>query len=452
MPDVGTERNEGAYLVIQFSELKNRNSSVAVVGLGYVGLPLAVALSEHFDVIGLDLNERKIQAYLEGKDPTREVGDEAVAKCSIHFTTNPSYLNKAKFIIVAVPTPVNGDKTPDLSPIIGASELVGSNMSEDTVVVFESTVYPGVTEDICGPILAEKSGYKLGEQFFIGYSPERINPGDKVHRLHNIRKIVSGMNDEVLDVVDAVYSTIIQAGTYRASNIKVAEAAKVAENSQRDINIAFMNELAKAFDRMGISTNEVVDAMNTKWNAMGFRPGLVGGHCIGVDPYYFLYQAEKLGFHSQIIAAGRRINDGMSNFVVDRTIKELIRAGVDVSSAKIVLLGMTFKENCVDTRNSRSIDVYNGLMEYGVTPVAVDPVADADGYQREYGISLASMEQAKNADCLVFLVAHDEFKGFSADELKALYNEKQKNKVLIDVKGIFSRVELERAGFRYWSL
>lgn len=438
--------------MISLDKLKNRQKKIAVVGLGYVGLPLAVALSKHFNVIGFDLNQRKIAAYTAGIDPTQEAGDEAVAACDVEFTTNPVSLKEAGFIIVAVPTPVNGDKTPDLTPIVSASELVGEYLSKDTIVVFESTVYPGVTEDVCGPILADKSHLKLGEDFFIGYSPERINPGDKVHRLHNIKKIVSGMNEAVLNVVDAVYSSIIEAGTYRASCIKVAEAAKVAENSQRDINIAFMNELAMAFDKMGISTNEVVDAMNTKWNAMGFRPGLVGGHCIGVDPYYFLYHAANLGYHSQIIAAGRRINDGMSNFVVDRLIKELIRANVDVSSAKIVLLGMTFKENCVDTRNSRSVDVYNALLDYGVTPIAVDPVADAAGYEKEYGIVLADMEKAQNADCLVFLVAHDEFKNYDVEKLNSLYNKQHKNKVIVDVKGIFSRTELEKAGFRYWSL
>ena len=433
-----------------------KETKICVIGLGYVGLPLARLFSTKYETIGFDMNAKRCEALMAGHDATLEVSDEllqdAINNHGFVCTSDIEQIRDCNFYVVAVPTPVDENNNPDLTPLYGASTTVGKVISKGDVVVYESTVYPGVTEDECLPVVEKVSGMTFNVDFFAGYSPERINPGDKVHRLHNIRKIVSGMNDEVLDVVDAVYSTIIQAGTYRAGNIKVAEAAKVAENSQRDINIAFMNELAKAFDRMGISTHEVVDAMNTKWNAMGFRPGLVGGHCIGVDPYYFLYQAEKLGFHSQIIAAGRRINDGMSNFVVDRTIKELIRAGVDVSSAKIVLLGMTFKENCVDTRNSRSIDVYNGLMEYGVTPVAVDPVADADGYQREYGISLASMEQAKNADCLVFLVAHDEFKGFSADELKALYNEKQKNKVLIDVKGIFSRVELERAGFRYWSL
>lgn len=438
--------------MIKIDELKNRQYPVAVVGLGYVGLPLAVALSKHFDILGFDLNQSKLDRYIAGTDVTQEVGDEALQAADIRFTSNPQDLLAARFIIVAVPTPVNGDKTPDLTPIVGASELVGSYLSAGTIVVYESTVYPGVTEDVCAAILTEKSGLTLGKDYFIGYSPERINPGDKVHRLHNIRKIVSGMNEETLDVIDGVYSTIIEAGTYRASCIKVAEAAKVAENSQRDINIAFMNELAMSFDRMGISTNEVVDAMDTKWNALGFRPGLVGGHCIGVDPYYFIYQAEKLGYHSQIIAAGRRINDGMSNFVAQKIMKQMIRAGVDVSRGKVVLFGMTFKENCADTRNSRAIDVYNGLVDYGIHPVAIDLTADKEQFYREYGIELADIGEAKWADCLVFLVAHDEFRNITVEKLNELYRSGISKKVIIDVKGMFSRKELEQAGFDYWSL
>lgn len=438
--------------MIKIDELKNRQYPVAVVGLGYVGLPLAVALSKHFDILGFDLNQAKLGRYIAGTDVTQEVGDEALQAADIRFTSNPQDLLAARFIIVAVPTPVNGDKTPDLTPIVGASELVGSYLSAGTIVVYESTVYPGVTEDVCAAILTEKSGLTLGKDYFIGYSPERINPGDKVHRLHNIRKIVSGMNEETLDVIDGVYSTIIEAGTYRASCIKVAEAAKVAENSQRDINIAFMNELAMSFDRMGISTNEVVDAMDTKWNALGFRPGLVGGHCIGVDPYYFIYQAEKLGYHSQIIAAGRRINDGMSNFVAQKIMKQMIRAGVDVSRGKVVLFGMTFKENCADTRNSRAIDVYNGLVDYGIHPVAIDLTADKEQFYREYGIELADIGEAKWADCLVFLVAHDAFRNIPVEQLNELYRPGISKKVIIDVKGMFSRKELEQAGFDYWSL
>lgn len=348
-------------------KIVNREEKVALVGLGYVGMPLAVAFAKKVDVIGFDVNEVKIELYRTGVDPTHEVGDEAIRNTSLQFTSDETDLRKAKFLIVAVPTPVNQDKTPDLAPVIGASEVVGRNLTAGAIVVYESTVYPGVTEDICVPILERESGLRCGVDFKVGYSPERINPGDKVHRLENIAKIVSGMDEESLAEIKNIYDLVIEVGTYPVSTIKTAEAIKVVENSQRDINIAFMNELAMVFDRMGIDTNEVVDGMNTKWNALGFRPGLVGGHCIGVDPYYFVYEAEKLGYHSQIILAGRKVNDGMGAFVADAAIKEMVLAGKSPKTAKVAIFGLTFKENCPDTRNSKVEDIIIRLKEYGVT-------------------------------------------------------------------------------------
>ena len=336
-----------------YKKIINGEEKIALIGLGYVGMPIAVAFAKKVKVIGFDLNKDKIQKYLNGVDPTNEVGDDAIKNTTVEFTANEKKLKEAKFHIIAVPTPVNQDKTPDLSPVIGASTIVGRNLTKGSIVVYESTVYPGVTEDVCIPILEKESGLKCGVDFKVGYSPERINPGDKVHRLENIKKIVSGMDAESLEEIANVYELVVSVGVHRASCIKVAEAAKVVENSQRDINIAFMNELAMVFDKMGIDTNEVVEAMNTKWNALGFRPGLVGGHCIGVDPYYFVYEAEKLGYHSQIISAGRKVNDGMGEFVADATIKQLVLANKVVKQAKVYILGLTFKENCPDIRNSK---------------------------------------------------------------------------------------------------
>ena len=359
-----------------FKNLIEKKATLSVIGLGYVGMPLAIAFAEHVNVTGFDLNKEKIFLYKSGIDPTNEVGNEKIQKTTINFTTSEEQLKNANFHIIAVPTPINQDKTPDFSPIIGASTILGRNLTPGSIIVYESTVYPGVTEDICIPILEKTSGLKCGVDFKVGYSPERINPGDKLHRLENIKKIVSGIDQETLNEIASVYELVIKAGVYRASSIKVAEAAKVAENSQRDINIAFMNELAMAFDKMHIDTNEVVDAMNTKWNALGFRPGLVGGHCIGVDPYYFVYEAEKLGYHSQIILAGRQINDGMGTFIADAIIKQLVLAGKKVLNAKVAILGITFKENCPDVRNSKVIDIIKRLNEYGILPDVIDPWAD----------------------------------------------------------------------------
>lgn len=436
-----------------YNDLLEKKTNLSVIGLGYVGMPLAVAFAKHVNVIGYDLNAAKIDLYKSGVDPTKEVGNEAIKNTTIQFTTNPEDLRKAKFHIIAVPTPINQDKTPDFKPIIGSSTILGQNLTKGSIVVYESTVYPGVTEDICVPILERESGLKCGVDFKIGYSPERINPGDKLHRLENIKKIVSGMDKETLEAIAAVYELVIEAGVHRASSIKVAEAAKVAENSQRDINIAFMNELAMAFDKMNIDTNEVVDAMNTKWNALGFRPGLVGGHCIGVDPYYFVYEAEKLGYHSQIILSGRQVNDGMGTFVANAIIKQLVLAGKVVKDAKIAILGITFKENCPDVRNSKVVDIIKRLHEFDIEPLVVDPWANTDEVKHEYKVDLGSMEDVKDLDCLVLAVAHKEFAELGLAKIdsffKAMPNDK---KVIIDIKNLCKLEELKDKGYRYWRL
>lgn len=437
-----------------FERIKSGEESLSLIGLGYVGMPIAVAFAnEGVKVIGFDLNRSKIELYKNGKDPTNEVGDDAIKQTSVMFTSDEADLKKAKFHIVAVPTPINKDHTPDLTPVIGASEIVGRNLTKGSIVVFESTVYPGVTEDVCLPIIERESGLKCGVDFKIGYSPERINPGDKVHRLENIKKIVSGCDVEALEEIKAVYDLVIKVGTYPVSNIKTAEAVKVVENSQRDINIAFMNELAMVFDRMGIDTNEVVDGMNTKWNALGFRPGLVGGHCIGVDPYYFTYEAEKLGYHSQIILNGRIVNDSMGKFVADAAIKQMIKVGKAPTKSKVIILGLTFKENCPDIRNSKVADVYNSLIEYGVQPIVIDPWANEFDAKHEYNIELKTMEEAKDADCVILAVAHNEFKQLGFDKLSGMFKEiPQREKVLIDVKGLYSENDLKESGLSYWKL
>ena len=437
-----------------YEKLINREANLAVVGLGYVGLPIAVAFAEKVNTMGFDINEEKIADYQNGIDPTQEVGDEKIKNTKLRFTTAEADLQQASFIIVAVPTPVNGDETPDLNPVVGASKIVGRNLSKGSIVVFESTVYPGVTEDICIPILEKESGLRCGEDFKIGYSPERINPGDKVHRLENITKIVSGMDAETLEEIAAVYELIIEAGVYKAESIKVAEAAKLVENSQRDINIAFMNEFAIVCELMGINTKSVIDAMNTKWNALGFYPGLVGGHCIGIDPYYFIYKAKMLGYHSQIIAAGRKINNSMGSFVADAVIKSLIQADQNVRHAKIYVFGITFKEDCPDIRNSRAFDVLKRLAEYGIQTKVVDPVADKKEEKREFGIDLVDMEDVHEADCLIFLVAHKQFKDLQPAEIDALYNQQLANnqRVIIDVKSIFEANTFKNKGYIYWNL
>jgi UDP-N-acetyl-D-galactosamine dehydrogenase len=437
-----------------FEKIRDGEETLAVVGLGYVGMPLAVAFAaKGIKVIGFDLNEDKIRKYRSGIDPTKEVGDEAIKTTTIDFTTDETRLRGAGFIIVAVPTPINTDHTPNLSPVISASEIVGRNLSGGSIVVYESTVYPGCTEDVCIPIIEKESGMKCGKDFKVGYSPERINPGDKIHRLENICKIVSGMDAESLEEIKNVYDLIIDAGTYPVSNLRTAEAVKVVENSQRDINIAFMNELAMVFDRMDIDTNEVVDGMNTKWNALGFRPGLVGGHCIGVDPYYFTYEAETLGYHSQIILNGRIVNDSMGAYVADAAVKKMIEAGQAPKKSKVVILGLTFKENCPDIRNSRVNDIIKRLNTYGIEPEVVDPWADEHEALREYGITLMRLQDVKDADCVIVAVAHEEFRSHSLTQLKELFKAgKDEEKVLIDVKGLYSAAELKNSGVRYWRL
>ena len=437
-----------------YKKLISNEEKLSLVGLGYVGMPIAVAFAKKgLKVIGYDLNKEKIELYKSGIDPTKEVGNDVIKNTTVEFTADEKKLREAKFHIVAVPTPVNTDHTPDLTPVIGASEILGRNLTKGSIVVYESTVYPGCTEDVCIPILEKQSGLKCGVDFKVGYSPERINPGDKVHRLENIHKIVSGMDEESLEEIKNVYDIVIEVGTHPVSNIRTAEAVKVVENSQRDINIAFMNELAMVFDRMDIDTNEVVDGMNTKWNALGFRPGLVGGHCIGVDPYYFTYEAEKLGYHSQIILNGRIVNDSMGKYIADATIKEMIKVGQAPKKSKVVILGLTFKENCPDTRNSKVDDIIKRLNEYGIEPTVVDPWASERDAMREYNVKLTPLAEVKDADCVIVAVAHNEFKALSLEEIKKLYKKSEdKEKVLIDVKGIYSVRDLKASGVDYWRL
>lgn len=436
-----------------YEKILNGEEKISLVGLGYVGMPIAVAFSKKVKVVGFDLNAKKIELYKNGIDPTNEVGNDAIKACTVDFTADESKLKEAKFHIVAVPTPVNDDHTPDLSPVEGASEIVGRNLQKGSIVVYESTVYPGVTEDVCVPILERESGLKCGVDFKVGYSPERINPGDKVHRLETITKIVSGMDEETLDEVAKVYELVVEAGVHRAESIKVAEAAKVIENSQRDINIAFMNELSIIFNKMGIDTQSVLKAAGTKWNFLKFYPGLVGGHCIGVDPYYLTYKAEEMGYHSQIILSGRRINDDMGKYVAESTVKNLIKADVSIKNAKVAILGFTFKENCPDTRNTKIIDIYKELQEYGITAEIADPAADADEAKRLYGIEFVDMKTIKDCDAVILAVAHEQFKDLSAADFDKMFKAGDNStKVLVDIKGLLDRKAYEAAGYNYWRL
>jgi len=433
-----------------YTDIKEKKEKISVVGLGYVGLPLAVAFAKKTDVIAYDISEEKVNTYKNGTDVTCEVGNTAVQQSAAVFTSDESMLKQAKFHIVAVPTPINHDKAPDLYPVESASHTVGRNLTKGSIVVFESTVYPGVTEEICIPILEKDSGLKCGIDFKVGYSPERINPGDKVHRLESIVKVVSGMDEESLDVVAKVYEMIIDAGVHRATSIKVAEAAKVIENSQRDINIAFMNELSIIFNYMGIDTKEVLEAAGTKWNFLKFTPGLVGGHCIGVDPYYLTYKAQTLGYLSKLILTGRRINDNMGQYLAEQTVKTMIKQGIKVNGAKVALFGITFKENCPDARNTKVIDVINVLKEYCVEVVVVDPVADAEDVKQTYNIELTDTNNIGKIDSCIFCVGHTEFLNLDMDEFKKYY--RQDSKILIDVKGIFNKDEMIENGYKYWRL
>lgn len=437
-----------------YEKIVNKEEALSLIGLGYVGMPIAVEFAKRgVRVIGYDLNVEKIETYKSGIDPTHEVGNDVIKNTTVQFTSDERKLRDAKFHIVAVPTPVNADHTPDLRPVEGASRILGRNLAKGSIVVFESTVYPGVTEDVCVPILEKESGMKCGEDFKVGYSPERINPGDKTHRLNTITKIVSGMDEETLDTVAKVYELVVDAGVHRAESIKVAEAAKVIENSQRDINIAFMNELSIIFNKMDIDTKAVLEAAGTKWNFMPFRPGLVGGHCIGVDPYYLTYKAEQLGYHSQIILAGRRINDDMGKYVVESLVKKLIKADISIKNAKVAILGFTFKENCPDTRNTKVIDIVEELGEYGIKPLIADPVADTEEAKREYGISFVDISKINDMDAIILAVAHNEFCNLNMESLNKLYkNERNNKKVLLDIKGILDRKQYETAGYIYWRL
>lgn len=443
---------------IRFNTLYERlirgEEKLALVGLGYVGMPIAVEFAKHVKVIGFNHNERRIQQYKSGIDPTNEVGNEVIKTTTVDFTSDETRLSEAKFIIVAVPTPVKDDNNPDLGPVENASRIVGRNMVPGSIVVYESTVYPGVTEDICIPILEQESGLICGKDFKVGYSPERINPGDRVHTLTNIRKIVSGMDQESAEEIRKIYDIVIKAGTFPVSNIKTAEAVKVVENSQRDINIAFMNEVAMICDRMDIDTDEVLAGMNTKWNALGFRPGLVGGHCIGVDPYYLTNAAEKLGYHSQIILNGRKVNDSMGAFVADAAIKQMIEAGKAPKKARVFILGITFKENCPDTRNSKIYDIIRHLAEYEITPAVTDPWADPEIARREYGVDLIPFAEVKDADCIIVAVGHREFRSLSMLQLKSMFRQDlpDDEKILLDVKSLYRMDELKASGMRFWRL
>ena len=434
-----------------YEGLLEKKERLSVIGLGYVGMPIAVAFAKKVEVIGYDYNSAKIELYKKVIDSTGEVGNEAISATTVSFTSDEAILRNARFHIIAVPTPVNNDHTPDLRPVEAASCALGRNLAKGSIVVYESTVYPGVTEDVCVPILERESGLKCGIDFKVGYSPERINPGDKVHRLESIVKIVSGMDEETLNTVANVYELVVRAGVHRAESIRVAEAAKVIENSQRDINIAFMNELSIIFNKMDIDTKAVLEAAGTKWNFLKFTPGLVGGHCIGVDPYYLTYKAETLGYHSQVILAGRRINDDMGRYVAENTVKKLIAADIPVKDAKVAILGFTFKENCPDTRNSKVFDIYKELQEYGIIPVVSDPIADSEEAARLYGIQFTDITDIRDMDAVILAVAHDIFKELDVTDFNRFYAHRHA-RVIIDVKALLNKQTMLEADYLYWRL
>ncbi|MEF9933460.1 MAG: nucleotide sugar dehydrogenase [Cetobacterium sp.] len=436
-----------------YNKILNGKEKIAVIGMGYVGLPLAIAFAERgINVIGFDLNETKINKYINGEDPTNEIGTERLKEVTkIEYVTEAKKLTEAKFLIVAVPTPVGQNNIPDLAPVEGASRIIGKNLTKGSYVVFESTVYPGVTEDICVPILERESGLKCGVDFKVGYSPERVNPGDRVNTVETIIKIVSGMDEESLETIAKTYEIIVKPGVHRASTIKVAEAAKVIENSQRDVNIAFVNELAMIFEKMGIDTHEVLEAAGTKWNFLKFFPGLVGGHCIGVDPYYLTYKSEELGYISQLILSGRRINDGMSKFVAEKCIKEMIKAGKIIKGSKVLIFGLTFKENCPDLRNSKVNDVIKELKEYDVDILIYDPIADKHEAKEEYGVSLSDIENIKDIDAIIMAVKHDEFSELTKEDLKKICIKSSEKPLVLDLKGIFNKKDMIEE-FNYWRM
>lgn len=433
-----------------YQDLIDRKEKLALIGLGYVGMPIAIAFGKKINVIGYDINSKKVELYKNGIDPTNEVGDDEVRLSTVEFTSDETVLESAKFYIVAVPTPVNADHTPDLTPVENACKVLGRNLSKDSIVVFESTVYPGVTEEICVPILEKESGLKCGIDFKVGYSPERINPGDKKHRLETITKIVSGMDEDTLNTIANVYELVVSAGVYKAESIKVAEAAKVIENSQRDINIAFMNELSIIFHKMNIDTKQVLNAASTKWNFLKFNPGLVGGHCIGVDPYYLTYKAEMLGYHSQIILSGRRINDEMGKYIAQNLVKLLIANDKQVKNANVAIVGFTFKENCPDTRNTRVIDIVEELKEYGINPVISDVYADKEEIINFYGIEMKDLSDVKNMDAIIFAVAHNEYKSLTEEQISNMYRDS--NRIIMDIKGMYDKDIYEKLGYTFWRL
>ena len=436
--------------MISFEALEKKEEKIAVVGLGYVGLPLAVALSRHFQVTGYDLKEERVQELSDGKDRTLEVSDQALQETSIRFTSKAEVLSECGVVIVAVPTPIDEYRIPDLGPLKSASQTVGRHLRKGAVVVYESTVYPGATEEVCIPILEATSGFHLGDGFSVGYSPERINPGDKVHTLESIVKVVSGSDASTLEFLAALYGKVVTAGIHKASSIKVAEAAKVIENTQRDLNIALMNELSMIFDRVGIDTLEVLAAAGTKWNFLPFRPGLVGGHCIGVDPYYLTFKAEALGYHPEMILAGRRINDAMGKYIAERTVKLLIGADKQVKGARVVVLGLTFKEDVPDLRNTRVVDIISELSDYGMSVMVHDPMADAEEARRFYGLSLSPLEDLENVDAVVMAVAHGVYQDLGLKGLANIYGGGQK--IFVDVKGQMDPCEARELGLVYWRL
>ncbi len=427
-----------------------KNKKVAVVGLGYVGLPLALAFGRVVPTVGFDVSEKKVDAYKKGFDPTGEMEDELFIRASnLDYTTDANAIKQANFVVIAVPTPVDNAHQPDLTPVIRATETVGKNLKQGAIVIFESTVYPGVTEDICVPILERESGLRCGEEFKVGYSPERVNPGDKVHKLETIVKVVSGQDADTLEKVASLYEQVIEVGVFRAATIKVAEAAKVIENTQRDLNIALMNELAVIFDKMDIDTLDVLEAAGSKWNFLPFRPGLVGGHCIGVDPYYLTYKAEMMGYQPDVILSGREINDGMGRFIAGKTIRLMIDADIKIKGAHVLVLGLTFKENCGDLRNSRVIDVIEELESFSVHVSVFDPVANAEEAKKEYGVDLVELNQVHQVDAIVAAVPHTEIINLDSLILSGI----TKNKTpFIDVKAAFDRDMLKASGFHVWRL
>lgn len=437
--------------MVSFEELKNRQKPVAVVGLGYVGLPLAVAFSRLYDVIGFDINADRVEELKSGRDHTREVPEDALSACAIDFTADPGAISRAGVIIIAVPTPIDRHRNPDLAPVVSASTLVGSHMPRGCIVVYESTVYPGLTEEICAPILERESGLKLDVDFALGYSPERINPGDKVHTLESIVKIVAASTPAAALVLEQLYGSVVKAGIHRASSIKVAEAAKVIENTQRDLNIALMNELAIIFGHMGIDTREVLAAAGTKWNFLHFQPGLVGGHCIGVDPYYLTFKAEELGFHPEVILAGRRVNDRMGKYLAECAIKRLISAARQVNGCRIGILGFTFKENVPDLRNTRVVDLISELRDYGAEVIVNDAMAIPAEALAEYGVSLSPLEDLRDLDALILAVGHDAYKSLSPERIKSFFADSSAA-IVLDARGFFDPAAMRAAGIDLWRL